>query len=105
MKGLNVVFVSVGGHGTVLPLLTIGKGLSLRGHSVCLIAHSVYQQMTESDNIRFETISDGAFYQKCLDNKPLTFGRYSYLFGINCSSVWNARIFEILKGTCSSRAI
>jgi rhamnosyltransferase subunit B len=97
-SALNVLLVTLGSSGDVLPYIGLGRALSARGHDVTLLANSHFQQVIRECGLQFVELGTEADYQKItLDPSlwsPIT-GARLLASGLILSNM--RRTFEIIE--------
>lgn len=102
---MHIVFISLGGHGTVLPLISLGRHLASKGHQVMLVANPFYREATAASGIEFFPICSEDEYWNGLRDKSLAFTRYRDLFTFRRTVGWNGAILKFLRAHTTSKSI
>jgi len=94
---MHAIFVSIGGHGSVLLLITLGSSLRRKNHRVTLIAHAPYRMAASENNLEYFPLSDETEHRKSLKDKAYLSTRYRNVFTSRHSVKWNGLILGHLR--------
>lgn len=68
---MNVLLISLGSAGDVLPFLPLGRRLKERGHAVTLLSHCYYEGKTRLSGLDFVPLDTSSEYERFVEDQPL----------------------------------
>lgn len=93
----RVIIISLGSHGELLPLLSIGQQLKARGIVVTVIASAHYSQIIARCSLNCELLPTGSSSPFADSGKSLLRSRYADLWQIKYGVDLNMRLFSMLR--------
>jgi rhamnosyltransferase subunit B len=100
---MHYAIVSLGGTGSLLPLITLGRELKRRGHRITVIAGPPYEKLATKNCLEFASIAPALEYKRGIFDQVLLATRYWRLFVLRHGIEWNFNIYRILQANASSR--
>src|SRR5215470_2576358 len=68
---MNVLLISLGSAGDVLPFLRLGRRLKERGHTVTLLSHGHYEGKARLWGVDFVPLDTSSEYKQFVEDQPL----------------------------------
>jgi UDP:flavonoid glycosyltransferase YjiC (YdhE family) len=68
---MNIIFIAIGSHGDINPLIGIGIALKKRGHAITMLAHSYFEKKIRQSGFEFFSIGNMDEYNAMIEGITL----------------------------------